>query len=144
MCETLDTDAEITRSENGRALIVTNAPRWQVGVVEVDGCLINDNSKRCDWMVRLPLSKKISKGIASSKLIELKGSNVLKAFQQLEATLIHPAVANDRVSINECFIVSKISPSFTGTIQIQKKYFRDQFGLPVNVVPVAKINVQKP
>ena len=143
MCETILTDKEIARSHNGRSFVVKNEVRWQVGVVEVDDCLITD-TKRCDWMVRLPGQKKIAAGIAAAKLVELKGSDVAKAFAQLEATLIHPHLTADRPLINECFIVSKINPSFSGTIQIQKKHFADTYGLTVHVGSIASIDVENP
>lgn len=144
MCLKIATEKQISRSENGRSLIIRNNLRWEIGIVQVDGCLINDDSKRCDWMIRFPSQKKISKGITSAKLVEFKGSNIPKAFLQLEATLNHPVMVNDRPFINECFIVSKISPSFSGTVQEGKLNFRRKFNLSVQVGGTAKMDAEKP
>lgn len=144
MCETIEKGKLITRSENGRSISIDNSKNCEIGMVEVDDCLITGTSKRCDWMVRIPVTKKLSKGIAAVKLVELKGSDIAKAFSQLEATMIHPAVAADRPLINECFIVSKVSPSFTGTIQNQKVLFLQKFNVPVKVGKNAQIDAENP
>lgn len=139
MCEKIDTSKEVIRQENGRKVIVKNPKSWEIGVVQVDDCLITD-TKRCDWLFRLPENKKLKNGVCSAKLVELKGSDVQKAFSQLDATLVHPAIAGDKSTINECFIVSKISPLLTGTIQIEKKKFYQIHSIPVHVVPLASID----
>jgi hypothetical protein len=143
-CETINKDAIFTCSENGREVTIRNSYRWEIGIVQVDKCLINDNSKRCDLMIRLPSQKKIYKGIASVKLIEFKGSDISKAFAQLGATINHSAVAIHKPFINECLIASKISPSFSGTIQNEKLIFLKEYGLPVQVGKNLKIDIENP
>ena len=145
MCETIETYKHITREENGRSLEVLNPARWEIGVVQVDGCLITD-TKRCDWMIRLPAQQKLSAGIVSVKLVELKGksSKVQKAFEQLDATLEHPAIAADKNFINECFVVTQLTPSFSGTIQNLKVQFQANHGIKASVVSCAKIDVDNP
>lgn len=144
MCETIETLKLITRTENGRKLTINNPKNCEVGIVKIDGCLINDKSKRCDWMVRIPNLKKLSDGLVAVKLAEMKGSDIAKAFIQLDATIVHPAVGADRLLINECFVISKISPIFSGTIQSQKLIFMQKFGIPVKVGKTAEIDVENP
>lgn len=143
-CEIINKNAIFTCSENGREVTIHNSYRWEIGIVQVDKCLINDNSKRCDLMVRLPSQKKICNGIASIKLIEFKGSDISKAFVQLAATINHPAIAVHKPFINECFIASKISPSFSGTMQNEMLVFRSKYGLPVRVGKNLKIDIENP
>lgn len=143
-CETINKNAIFICSENGREITIYNSYRWEIGIVQVDKCLINDNSKRCDLMVRLPSQKRIRNGIAAVKLIEFKGSDISKAFEQLGATIKHPAIALDKPYINECFIASKISPGFSGTMQNEMVVFRSKYGLPVRVGKNLKIDIENP
>lgn len=133
ICEKINTDELIICSENGRIITIKNSFRWEICIVQIDNCLINDNSKRCDIMVRLPSQKRIEKGIQSIKLVEFKGSDVSKAFEQLETTINHPAIASDKPFINECLIASKLSPSFSGTMQSQKIIFLEKYNIPVQI-----------
>jgi hypothetical protein len=132
-CEQINTEKLIICGENGRTITIKNNYRWEICIVQIDNCLINDNSKRCDIMVRLPSQKKIEKGIQAIKLVEFKGSDVAKAFEQLETTLNHPAIAPDKPFINECLIASKFSPSFSGTMQSQKLIFLEKYNMPVQI-----------
>jgi hypothetical protein len=143
MCETVETGKSVVRAHNGRRAEVVNPKYWEIGVVQVDNCLITD-TKRCDWLFRFPENRKLSRGIAATKLVELKGSDVLKGFNQLEATVVHPAFAADRQYLNECFIVSQVSPLLTGSVQVAKAKFYDAFHIHVNVVPVATMNALEP
>lgn len=139
MCEVIETVQVIERRANGRVVRVENPKYWQVGVIQVDNCLITD-TKRCDWMFRLPIAKKAISGTRCLKLVELKGSDVIYAFQQLRETIDHPNIASERSLINECFIVTQQRPELTPTIQIEKSNFLDDYGLHVRVVSVAIID----
>lgn len=125
---------------NGRAFEVLNPRYLEIGVLQIDGCLINDGSRRVDWAIELPEGKKLRDGVISVKLIELKGRDVLYAFTQMEATLMHPAIAEIRPIIDEGFIVSQQSPSMLSAIQVAKSNFQVRFGLPVRVVSKAVID----
>lgn len=140
MCRSIETAKLVTRVVNGRAFEVLNPGYLEIGVLQVDGCLINDHSRRVDWAIELPERKKLRQGVKSVKLIELKGRDVLYAFTQMEATLIHPAVAEIRPFIDEGFIVSQQSPTMLSAIQVAKSNFQNTFGLPVRVTAKAVID----
>lgn len=140
MCETIESTKEVIRPANGRMLLILNPSHREIGVVQVDGCLINDSSRRVDWMVRIPEKKKLKHGIATVKLVELKGANVLHAFTQMQATMLHPAMATTVPFVDEGYIVSQQRPSMAPSIQIAKFDFFERFGIPIRVVPKAQIN----
>jgi hypothetical protein len=142
MCRTLENSKEVTRDANGRAFVVDNPGRREIGVLEIDGCIINDGSRRVDWAVELPVGKKQKGGIRSVKLIELKGSNVLYAFTQLAATIQHPAVEEMKPLIDEGFIVTQMNPAIVSSVQVAVLDFQDRFGIPVRVVPKAFIDAE--
>lgn len=140
MCRSIERDREITRCANGRCLRVTNPSRREIGIVQVDGCLINDQSKRVDWLVELPEKKKLKDGLESIKLVELKGSDVPYAYKQMEATMLHPNLSSCVHLIDEGFIVSKQSPSMQASIQVARMAFQTKFKIPVHVVNEAVID----
>lgn len=68
--------------ENRRAATFKNPTRKTFKVTEVDGCLITEGP-RCDFIVGEPGSVSI--------LVELKGTDVSHACDQLFATAAHPS-----------------------------------------------------
>ena len=142
MCRNIETTQLVTRTVNGRTFEVLNPRYLEIGVLQVDGCLIDDRSRRVDWAIELPERKKLKHGVKSVKLVELKGRDVLYAFTQMEATLVHPAMAEIRPLIDEGFIVSQQSPAMLSAIQVAKSNFQDSFGLPVRVTAKAVIDAR--
>jgi len=140
MCESIETTQFIERSANGRFLIVSNPGYREIGIVKVDGCLINDASRRVDWIVRIPVKKKAKSGWACQKLVELKGYDVPHAVTQVEATLRHAALADTVHLVDECFIVSQQKPAMASSIQVALFDFRSRFNVPIRIVPKAMIN----
>jgi hypothetical protein len=140
MCERIETDKVIALNENGRRLTIHNPQNKEIGVVQVDGCLINDNSRRVDVMIRLPIRKKMRHGVQNQKLVEFKGSNIPHAFSQMEATLRHPALAETVHLVDEGFIVSKRKPAMDSSVQVAMINFRTSFNIPINVVTEASID----
>ena len=140
MCRSIETTQLVTRIVNGRAFEVLNPGYLEIGVLQVDGCLINDHSRRVGWAIELPERKKLKHGVRSVKLVELKGRDVLYAFTQMEATLVHPAMAEIRPLIDQGYIVSQQSPAMLSAIQVAKSNFQASFGLPVRVTAKAVID----
>lgn len=143
MCQTIERNLLVSREANGREFEVNNPARREIGVLEVDGCLIADHSRRVDWAVELPAGKKLRDGTRAVKLIELKGRNVMHAFSQLESTMNHQAMSPYRPLIDEGFIVTQLSPSIVSSVQVAVIDFQDRFGIPVRVVPRAKIEAEE-
>lgn len=142
MCQTIETLQKVRREANGRVFEVTNPGYREIGVIEVDGCLINDASRRVDWAVALPEKKKLKHGVRAVKLVELKGKDVLYAFTQIEATYLHSAVTQFRHLIDEAFVVSQMNPAFVSSVQIAVFDLQDRLNLPVKVVPLAAISAE--
>jgi len=100
----------IAVSENTRKFEIRNDKSRLVYTVEVDGCLINDG-KRCDYLFEI------------DKLViyvELKGSDIQKAYNQLIATIGYCKHRHDK-SVKECYIVASRVPRAGTDIQTLKK-----------------------
>jgi len=100
----------IAVSENTRNFEIRNDKSRLVYTVEVDGCLINDG-KRCDYLFEI------------DKLViyvELKGSDIQKAYNQLIATIGYCKHRHDKI-VKECYIVASRVPRAGTDIQTLKK-----------------------
>ncbi|WRH65169.1 MAG: hypothetical protein RSE13_14630 [Planktothrix sp. GU0601_MAG3] len=121
-------DKRITRKENQSQIIIENPNQFKVCVVQVDGCTIKEGL-RCDYLV-IPDQQDIKKIIEI--YIELKGSEILHAIKQLEATIQelsdHPA-KQEKV----CIIISTRCPLTTTEIQKFKLKFKKTYNAKLEV-----------
>jgi len=101
----------IAVSENTRKFEIRNDNSRSVNKVRVDGCLIDDNRERCDYLFEI------------DKLViyvELKGSDIQKAYNQLIATIGYCKRRHDKI-VKECYIVASRVPRAGTDIQTLKK-----------------------
>ena len=111
-CSEVTNNKKIAVSENGRKLTVNNPDQKGVIKIEVDGCLIDNDRERCDYLfeVIIPdIKDKETKNIETAIYVELKGSDIEKAFKQIMATLGY-LVDRHRHINKECFIVASRVP----------------------------------
>jgi len=107
-CTTQTTNKLITASEHNRKLTIKNPSAKAVRKIKVDGCLIADSSKRCDYMFEIidnPVSDKIDNVI----YLELKGRHIQEAYGQLVAT-IDRFIVEHRGTKKACHIVASRVP----------------------------------
>lgn len=121
-CEKTSSNKLISLAENKSNLVIENPNQFKVCVVQVDGCAIKEG-KRCDYLV-IPDQQDIKKVIEI--YIELKGSKILHAIEQLEATI--KKLSDDPAKQEKvCIIVSSQSPLITTKIQNFKKDFKKKY-----------------
>lgn len=108
-------------------LYLLNPLPRQVERVEVDDCAITEG-RRCDWLVRL------DDAVSREEIyVELKGSDILHAVDQLEAT-IHKLSMDCKQFPKRCLVACSRSP-LTGTdVQKYKVWFRNKFSAAFQVV----------
>ena len=116
-CSELSNNKIITASENRMKFIIKNINHFSIRKVIVDGCLINDDRQRCDYLFEIhnPLSSVI--------YLELKGCDVKKAVQQLESTMRICSQRHWEVQKRSCYIVASRVPKIGTKIQVLKKKF---------------------
>ena len=85
--------------------------------VIVDGCEINDNSIRCDY---LHIAKDVE------RFIELKGQDLLHAINQLKATILRLS-SNPQIQPKISYVICTRSPLSSAEIQNYKIEFRKKF-----------------
>ena len=71
----------IVVEENKRKFTLQKPQREKVIKIKVDGCLIDDRRQRCDYIFE------IGKSPHCAVYLELKGSDIDKAYRQLAATI---------------------------------------------------------
>lgn len=127
-CEKASSDKLIPLQENKSKCVIENPNKFTVYIVQVDGCAIKEGL-RCDYLV-FPNPKDIKKTLEI--YIELKGSQISHAIEQLEATM-RQLSDNTAKAEKVCIIVSTRCP-ITGTdIQNFKTKFKKTYNAKLEV-----------
>ncbi|WP_291067794.1 MULTISPECIES: hypothetical protein [unclassified Empedobacter] len=103
--------------ENRSKLTLENKNLVDSETVKVDGCEIDDESIRCDF---LHIANEIE------FFIELKGQDIEHALNQIKAT-IKKLSKNIKNSQKKSYVICTRSPLTTSEIQNHKYYFRKNY-----------------
>ncbi len=120
--------SKVKIAENGKQAIFLNPKKEAFSRTRVDGCIIV-NQTACDWWIVHEKS--------GSVLVELKGSDVEHAIEQIEATFEYLLMNKLLLENNAAMIVcSKPSrhPSFTSKLQKAKSRLSAKFKAPLHIV----------
>lgn len=120
--------SKVKIAENGKQAVFLNPKKEKFSRTRVDGCVIV-NRTACDWWVMHETS--------GSVLIELKGSDVEHAIEQIEATFEYLFKNGLLPKNNAAMIVcSKPSrhPSFTSKLQKAKSRLSAKYKAPLHIV----------
>lgn len=120
--------SKVKIAENGKQAVFLNPNKEEFSRTRVDGCVIV-NRTACDWWVVHDTS--------GSVLVELKGSDVEHAIEQIEATFEYLSKNDLLLEKNAAMIVcSKPSrhPSFTSKLQKAKSRLSAKFKAPLHIV----------
>ncbi|CAD5965166.1 hypothetical protein PCC9214_03445 [Planktothrix tepida] len=114
--------------ENKSKFVIENPNQFKVCVVQVDGCAIKEG-RCCDYLV-IPDELDIKKRLEI--YIELKGSKILHAIEQLEATI--KQLSDDPAKQEKvCIIISTQCPLATTEIQNFKRDFKKKYNAKLEV-----------
>ncbi len=116
-CITPTNDSQIKFEENNRKIIFQNPERKPYQKVLVDSCIIKDGI-RCDVLL-------LSGDEHEERYVELKGTDVMHAIEQLEATIKRLGEFDD--NRHSYVICTNVAPAYTTTIQKKQFYFRNQY-----------------
>jgi hypothetical protein len=109
-------------------LYLSNPQEREVEKIEVDGCAITDGL-RCDWLVLIN-----DRQPHEEIYVELKGSKVSHAVEQLKATI--KTLSADSVHLpKRCFVVYSRNPMPRTDVQNNKVKFRENFKADLRLVP---------
>jgi hypothetical protein len=102
-------------NESGRKFTINNPNRRTISKIKVDGCLIDDEGERCDYLFE------VDEPITCAIYVELKGKDVPKAFSQLIATIGYLKKRHNAAK-KECYIVcSRVPKTGTGVQELREK-----------------------
>lgn len=111
------TDSQIKFEENRRKVIFQNPQRRAYKCVDVDGCTIRDGIK-CDKLL-------LSAGEHEERYVELKGTDVMHAIDQLEETIKRLGEYDDD---RHAYVVStNVAPAIDTKRQAKIKYFKEKY-----------------
>lgn len=127
-CEKEKTDKQIVLQETKSKITFLNPNSIKVRKIRVDGCVIQDNeSLRCDYLLILSLDNQ-----EIEIYVELKGSDVKHAVEQLEST-IKTLSDNFQKKKKLCFVVSTRVPRQGTDIQGIQTRFKKNFNASFRV-----------
>lgn len=116
-CIRQTTDSQIRFEENKRKIIFLNPQRLPYERVDVDGCTINDGI-RCDKLL-------LSADEREERYVELKGTDVMHAIDQLEETIKRLGEYTDN---RHAYVVStNVAPAINTKRQAKIKYFKERY-----------------
>lgn len=111
------TDSQIKFEENKRKIIFMNPQRLPYERVDVDGCTINDGV-RCDKLL-------LSADEREERYVELKGTDVMHAIDQLEETIKRLGEYTDN---RHAYVIStNVAPAIDTKRQAKIKYFKERY-----------------
>ena len=116
-CISQTTDSQIRFEENKRKIIFLNSQRLPYERVDVDGCTINDGV-RCDKLL-------LSADEREERYVELKGTDVMHAIEQLEETIKRLGEYTDN---RHAYVIStNVAPAIDTKRQVKIKYFKERY-----------------
>lgn len=111
------TDSQIKFEENKRKIIFLNSQRLPYERVDVDGCTINDGV-RCDKLL-------LSADEREERYVELKGTDVMHAIEQLEETI---KCLGEYTDNRHAYVIStNVAPAIDTKRQSKIKYFKERY-----------------
>lgn len=111
------TQSQIKFEENKRKILFTNEHRKPYIKVRVDGCAIT-RGERCDHLL-------LSGNEQEERYVELKGTDVVHAIDQLKATIL--TLGEHDGNRHAYVICTNVAPALDTRIQKCKKLFRIRF-----------------
>jgi hypothetical protein len=122
-CRNISSQKLFVYQEMRSKLTLENVDSIESTSVRVDGCEINDNSIRCDFM-------HLAKGIEF--YIELKGQDLEHALDQIKSTIIRLS-SNIKKGNKISYIICTRSPMSSSEIQNHKLDFRKKFNSKLEI-----------
>jgi len=118
-CNTYTNRKLISISENRRVFKIKNSSTLYINEVVVDDCYIKIG-ERCDYLFEVTKDSVIENVF----YVELKGSNITHAIEQLKATITYCKNIHSNVKLKQCYIVASKFPSSGPASQTLKKKFK--------------------
>jgi hypothetical protein len=120
-CNELINHKNIVVSEKRSKFKILNDSLKSINKVKVDGCLIT-NGKRCDYLFEI-----CSDNFEKVFYVELKGSDLKKALEQIEATINYCNIYHKHKDKQKyAFVVTTRTPQIDSAIQNLKRNLKNK------------------
>jgi hypothetical protein len=137
-CSKVSNDHNITVEENRRKFTLKNQGGEFVRKVQVDGCLIVDARIRCDYLFE------IGKKCHCAVYVELKGSDIQKAFSQLLATVGYVGYRHKNSRVICQIVASRVPRAGTSIQNLKLKMARKHNALLLVGTSQVVVDLQSP
>lgn len=117
-CTKVSRSKIVVVSEKRCVFALNNAHGKLIGTVQIDGCLIRGDRKRCDYVLE------VGSPIESAVYIELKGKDVVGACEQLAATLRDLTFRHASVTRRCHIVATRVPKAGPKTQQLQQEFRR--------------------
>lgn len=121
-CTQVTKNKKVCVSEKGRKFVLDNSSQIFINKIKVDGCLINDNRSRCDWLFE---TLDNNQNIYLVIYVELKGKSVEDADKQLSQTI--ELLKNHHKNIQlkfACMILTRYPRGCSDQNTLKDKYWK--------------------
>jgi len=125
-CSEANRNKVVSVSEKGRTFVIKNGGAKFVNKVEVDGCLIEGDRIKCDYLFE------IDKPMTLIIYVELKGKDIEHAFNQLVATIGYCKNRHNKLQ-KQCHIVASRVPKSGPKVQILKQKMAREYKIQLFV-----------
>lgn len=120
--------SKVSVAEKATKATFRNPDKKKITKTQVDGCLVK-GSVACDWF--------IVRDDCDGVVLELKGSDVAHALDQIEATFDFLR-QNDRLTIRSAGLVVCVKcsqhPAFNSKVQRAKERLRKKYSAPLHII----------
>lgn len=119
-CSEVVNHTEIKCEEKKSKIIFLNPNRHNINKIKVDGCQITDQNKpKCDYLL-------IHTDTEIEYYVELKGHDVKRGLEQIEATIPRLSKSADKQE-KYCFVISVRCPQIDTQIQNLEKALKRKY-----------------
>lgn len=123
-CVTENRNPLIPLEEKRSKVTIENSRREILSIVRIDGCVVTDNSLRCDYLMINENEYEL--------FIELKGHDVEHAMRQLSCSVSKFSKKRKNIKL-VCLVVTNRCPIGTTEIQKYKLYFKRKYDATLNI-----------
>jgi hypothetical protein len=136
VCVKRTTVSQIKFEENRSRIVFINDKRRQYECVRIDGCVITSNELRCDDLLSGRGDWDNESPVILDYFIELKGSDVAHALEQLLSTVSRfYGKSHDGVDVQAFAVCSAIPKETTQVQRLKKQFFSCSIPLHIKRSP---------
>lgn len=125
-CTATSKNKIVVAKERSKQLKIINPEEKRISKIQIDGCLITDDSLKCDYVFE------INNPVSNTIYLELKGTDIPHAIKQLKSTLQLFNEKHKKLK-KDCIVVCYSVPRTTSIIQNFKLELKRSFNANLQI-----------